>query len=40
MAKKKTSAARDRSNKRVKERDKVTLNKIVGLAGDVSRGIR
>ena len=37
MAKKKTTGAGSRANKRVKERDKVTLGKIVNLAGDVSR---
>jgi DNA topoisomerase-6 subunit A len=36
MAKKKAVVSGDRVNKRLKQRDKVTLTKIVGLADDVS----
>jgi len=36
MAKKKTSDSSDRVNKRIRERDKATLGKIVGLADKVS----
>jgi DNA topoisomerase-6 subunit A len=37
MAKKKPTAGGDRVNKRVKERDKATMSKIVKLADDVSK---
>src|SRR5689334_20869414 len=37
MAKKKPTASADRVNKRVKERDKATLGKIVNLADNVSK---
>src|SRR5438270_7363423 len=36
MAKKRSSASNARINKRIRERDKVTLGKIVELADDVS----
>jgi DNA topoisomerase-6 subunit A len=37
MAKKKTNGATDRVNKRIRERDKTTLTKIVGLADEVAK---
>jgi len=37
MAKKKSNSAADRVNKRIRERDKTTLKKIIGLADDVSK---
>jgi DNA topoisomerase-6 subunit A len=37
MAKKKSTAATKRLNKRIKERDKVTMTKIVDLADDVAK---
>jgi DNA topoisomerase-6 subunit A len=37
MAKQKSSGVADRVNKRIRERDKTTLKKIIGLADDVSK---
>src|SRR5262245_37595774 len=36
MAKKKSTNSNDRVNKRIRERDKVTMGKIVNLADDVA----